>query len=214
MIINRGNIWRDYKFEVSSVVTHTNLEVAFLNFWNDIILDIEVSQFVLVQFKVLMPNDTYRSISYVQTINYKDCEELLKTFKEFWDTCSEEYHQSFVKKIIFTYKILDINPVINKPKINVHKNIVLKAKPDFSFKGRVLPNNMDFLSWGIKYEIDQNFSKCIVWKSEDKNSPRYKIQIFDSYTIIEFMIKDRILFTFKDTLLDPRIENPLYSFTR
>nr|YP_009690178.1 hypothetical protein PPIT_000075 [Porodaedalea pini]QEG56958.1 hypothetical protein PPIT_000075 [Porodaedalea pini] len=172
-------------------------------FWNEIMFEVDIKQFVLIQFKVLLTNGTYRSISYVQTTNYKNKDELYETFIEFWNICNEEYHQSPVDKIVFTYKILNkLNSKIRNSKINIHKNQILKSKPTFSFKGKTLPNNMDLLTWGEICEFDDTYTRGVVLKND--SSVLYRIQIFDTYLLVDYMIENNILFTFKDTILDSK----------
>nr|YP_010697839.1 hypothetical protein P1S03_mgp06 [Porodaedalea chrysoloma]WCF76800.1 hypothetical protein [Porodaedalea chrysoloma] len=118
MKLTQTDKWLDFSYNVNSVVTHFNIGVALQQFWNEIMFEIDIKQFVLIQFKVLLTNGTYSSISYVQTTNYKNKDELYETFIEFWNICNEEYPQTPVDKIVFTYKILnELNSKIRKSKI-------------------------------------------------------------------------------------------------
>lgn len=62
-------MWHNFNYKINSLVNSNNFKVAFDTFWDSIVNKIDSDNFVLVQLKVLMENNSYRSISYVQTLN-------------------------------------------------------------------------------------------------------------------------------------------------
>lgn len=67
---------------------------------------------------------------------------------------------------------------------------------------------MDLTQWGNTHFYD-GYNKAIVYKFKSKGE--YHIQIKDNFTLTNFKIDDKILFSFKDTMLDV---NDLSSFKR
>lgn len=49
-------------------------------------------QVMLIQFKIKLSNEIYRSISHVQIVKENDKSSLLDSFNIFWEIKSEEYH--------------------------------------------------------------------------------------------------------------------------
>ena len=82
---------------------------------------------ILVLFKVKSINNQYRTISYMQTINFKDFDLLNKLFIEYWNLRDEDYYLAQFSHIVFTYKLISENDItvkiqkpssVNKTKIN------------------------------------------------------------------------------------------------
>lgn len=215
MNITIKKIWKDFEYKVDSLITKFTIERALKLLWSEVMSSLDNSKLVLIQFKVLMPNNTYRSVSYIQTVSNKEYHDLLLRFIEFWNICTEEYHSTPVEKIIFTYSVVPNTSVITKPKFNQHKNIILKNKDEFSFKGKVLPNNMDVETWGKilnKNASDKNI--YFIAKNFSKHSPIYIVKVESDCLQIAYKVGTKIIFNFKDILYDPKIGNPLFSFIR
>ena len=205
-------MWKNYNYLINSLVTATNFKNAFDSFWNEVVIKIESDEFILIQLKCVLENRTYRSISYVQTLSKFDKEYAFEIFKEFWDIASEEYHKSVVEEILYTYKIVSGKSVVKRPKFNLHVNVKHRNRTKFSFHGRYLNNNMDIFSWGnVKY-VNEDFTKIIISKTNSK--AEYHIRLFDNYSLIDYKVNNKTIFKFKDQLIDSKLENCLYNFTR
>ena len=204
-------MWHNFNYKKNSLVNSNNFKVAFDTFWDSIVNKIDSDNFVLVQLKVLMENNSYRSISYVQTLNKNNKQMAYAIFQEFWDVSSEEYHKAVVDEIIYFYKIVTGKSIVKHPKFNLHiKNI--KRINKFKFRGRNLINNMDIFTWGNVKSINKDFTNVIISKI---NSPaEYHIKLYSKYYLVDYKINNITLFKFKDQLLDSKLENCLYTFVR
>jgi hypothetical protein len=98
---------------------------------------------ILIQFKIKLLNNSYRSISYLQTVNFNDLNDLTDIFIEFWSLRDEDYISLNPSHIVYTYKIINDHNNIITTKINRSKSI--KSSDFIKFKGFNLPNTMDFL---------------------------------------------------------------------
>ena len=71
----------------------------------------------------------------MQTVSKVEFEELLNVLLKFWDIQSKEYHNIYVKNVIFLYKVLPENTAVKKNKINPHIKIKQEEKIIFKFHG-------------------------------------------------------------------------------
>lgn len=158
------------------------------------------SQVICLQFKFEDFDGIHRSVSYLQKINKSQKDLLYLIFIEFWDLKSENYTQFSVKNIIFTYKLSE-NKNSDLIKINRKEKCIKldKENPDKFDKlyGIKLPLTMDIFKWGDVHLFDNN-KQAIVYK---KKSPAiYRVKIFSNYLYVEYVIENRVLFTFRDFL--------------
>jgi len=125
------NKWTDYYYILpTSLITNVYISLAVDDLFSNIINNLsksnilnyntEIKDFlVLVQFKIKIQGDHFRSISYLQfiklTINPLDSDqienkqiinELKEIFIEFWNLRDEDYINLECTEIIFTYKII------------------------------------------------------------------------------------------------------------
>lgn len=100
---------------------------------------------ILIQFKIKIDKNNYRSISYLQTVKLNDLKDLTDVFTEFWNLRDEDYTSLTPTHIVFSYKYLNdtlkYGSLISS-KFNRDKS--LNNKKSINFKGFNLPNTMDF----------------------------------------------------------------------
>jgi len=127
----------------------------------------------------------------MQTIDFKDFNQLFQLFIEFWNLRSEDYYLAGVSDIIFTYKLVDNNVFLpyGESKIlktNYSKPIkYISSKKDSSntkFGGFKLPHSMDITTWGKCHFIGEN--KAIVYKNS--SSLEYHLRSKNSFIIIKW----------------------------
>jgi DNA polymerase type B, organellar and viral len=160
---------------------------------------------ILIQFKIKLLNNSYRSISYLQTVNFNDLNDLIDIFIEFWSLRDEDYISLNPSHIVYTYKIINDHNNIITTKINRSKSI--KSSDFIKFKGFNLPNTMDFLEWGKVIFKKDTFA--LVSKINSKF--KYHINIFDNYLSTSLKYKDKSILEFTDTIIE---KGKLNSFTR
>ena len=113
-------MWHNFNYKINSLVNSNNFKLAFDTFWDSIVNKIDPDNFILVQLKCKLENNSYRSISYVQTLNKNNKQMAYAIFKEFWDISSEEYHKSIILELIYFYKIVTGKFIVKHPKFNLH----------------------------------------------------------------------------------------------
>nr|YP_009486081.1 hypothetical protein [Cantharellus lutescens]AWA82206.1 hypothetical protein [Cantharellus lutescens] len=119
----------------------------------------------------------------MQTITIKDYPLLLDIFNEYWSIKTQEYHLISVTKVIFMYKIINIQ------EFPTRLSRATLPKQTFTFKGYELPNTMDCTEWG-EYKFTSNYLSAIVQKPKSK---AYYSVIFKEQ-IVELKIGEKILF--------------------
>ena len=75
------------------------------------------------------------------------------------------------------------------------------------FGSYVIPNSMDFTTWGHSHFFDDK--NVIVYKKS--SSLEYHIELFDNYQLVDLKNDDYIILSFKDTMND---KSDLSTFTR
>jgi len=225
-ILNR---WQDYYFKLDTasslhlqnrgLVTPLKISLAFETFkeklFSEFIED-KSNIKLLILFKIKTKNNQIRSISYMQTINLEDIDQLKQLFIEFWNLRSEDYYLAQISDIVFTYKIVNLNLPIKILKINElgkqynssFKNKLEKSEINkMTFSGYNFPANMDITSWGNYHFISDN--KAIIYKKG--SHLEYHVELFDNYQKVELKLNNKILLNFKDTMND---KSNLNTFTR
>lgn len=208
-----SNYWITYPIKIENLILTNDLIVKSLNqFWLEIVSNLSLNQYILIQFKIVDTTGEIKSISYVQLVNKTELNSLSKIFIEFWDIKSENYHLMQISDIIFMYKILPLSLDIKESKLSVHKKRKFNVKNNkissFKFNGNNLPCTMDFSNWGNTH-IYNDYSKAIVFKS--KTNSEYHISIYDNYTLVDLKCENKVILSFKDSMLDV---NDLSTFKR
>lgn len=195
------NKWYDYTYKINDqILLAEHIEYAVKNFWLQIVEQIEDYQYILIQFKLKTIESEYRTVSYVQTINKNDLDDLILIFKEYWNIRTDDYHILSIDSIIFTYKILTKQGKIGKTKIIPHNKILIQKNKPFSFSGISLPNTMDITKWSGKVIFNEDYNVAKVFLN---NSPKeYHIQLFENFQIVKVIIKNKVLLEFKDIMTD------------
>lgn len=207
-MINTNNIifnkWTDFYYELDPQIITKNKIIAALSKLYSELNQLSNDLTILIQFKIKIDNNNFRSISYLQSINIDQFNELKDIFIEFWNFKDEDYISLKASHIIFTYKIINPNFYKIKPKINRTK---LLYDNTINFKGYNLPNTMDYHKWGNIISESDNF--VLIKKYYSKLF--YYINVFDNYYNIQLKYKDKILVEFTDKILE---KGKLDSLTR
>lgn len=207
------NKWLDYSINLNNhIINDITIKESLILFWKDIVSNLDVNDFILIQFKIKDTLGEFKSISYIQRVNKNDFNLLLYSFIEYWNIKSEDYHLIEASGIRFTYKLLSLNLNIKESKLTKHVKISndlnLNKESSFKFKGYNLPCTMDITQWGDA-QFYNDYSKAIVYKKKSKGE--YHISLFKNYSIIELIVENKIIIRFKDSILDI---NDLSSFQR
>lgn len=203
------NTWQSDLTNINNLFLNNDLiKTSLSNLWTEVFKDLDENTYILIQFKILTHNEELKSISYVQRVNSKEFNLLLQTFIAFWEIKSEDYHEMLIKGIVYTYKLLNPNLPIKNSKILLHKKRFVEKELNFKFNGINLPTNMDYTKWGDihYYNEDKNL---IVYRKGSKSE--YHITLNKDFSNIDLKIENKILFSFKDTMLEA---NNLNTFKR
>nr|YP_009522488.1 RNA polymerase [Hygrophorus russula]AXQ02211.1 RNA polymerase [Hygrophorus russula] len=106
-------------------------------------------QFIIILFRIKFTNGNYATLTNLQKINNsQECfNDLLKLYQNTLDIKSEEYNSNEIISIIFSYKIIPQDKLINnKTKIDV--KIKQMKVNNYKLYGYNLPTTMDYNSWG------------------------------------------------------------------
>ena len=76
------NVWLGFNVKVETkILTKARIEYTFDLFWNTIIVpNLSGNNAALAQFKILLENETVRSINYVQSFDINSYNKLLNNF--------------------------------------------------------------------------------------------------------------------------------------
>jgi hypothetical protein len=173
-----------------------------------------MANLILIQYKIKLGNNVYRSISYLQTVKFSDLDDLIEIFTEFWNLRDEDYISLNPTNIVYTYKfikstsdiLVDGSENTFRTKLNKHKSIKKKIS-SIKFKGFNLPCTMDFSQWGKITNITE--TSIIIKKLNSKFN--YHISIFDDYFNVALKLKDKSILEFTDTIIE---KGKLNSFVR
>lgn len=204
----KHDYWTHFYFNLDDDILNNNtLNQALLKFWNDIIIH-EVTtddQLIYIIFKAKFNDNSYASISYLQSVTRCQRKELLDTFIQYLDSKAENYSDKIYTEIIFTYHILSpeksnnkIPRLINKNNININ-NVNLGR---FNF-----PATTDYTYWG---DVIKNIDNIItVKKLISKNPYNYEITLMDDKHHVKAYKGNKMLHEFTDIYGDNHT-----SFTR
>lgn len=216
------NNWSDYNHKLhSNNISNLDIAIAFSKFITQVIstlsdykpVNYPSNIRILILFKVKTINNQYRNISPLQIVEIENLNILIEIFNEYWNLKSEEYYIASYSDIIFTYKIVDSKnletKILTAEKINKIKKQLRDNNSITRFGGYSLPNTMDFTTWGDCHFLSD--SKIIVYKRNSKLE--FYIELSENYQEVELRFDDKVLLSFKDTMLDRR-SGDLSSFSR
>ena len=200
--------WFSFSINGGQIPLTDNMINYLVNkFWDVIVLPkVKIEKFKLgLQFRVQFIDDSTKSITYIDRgISENDMEEVKDHFISAWNAKSEMYHTFPVIRLIIFHKILPKN--IEK---RISRPVEYKSTPSYKFLGYNIPLTMDLAKWGnVKY----NDKKTIATIKRYDSNLIYEAHIFrDVHIVNAYNEKHKVLFSFRDTLLD---KNNLNSFKR
>lgn len=201
------NKWYDYQFLLGNkLLLNYHIESACRNFWIDIVDNIDEGLYILVQFKILKSDGTYKSISYVQTINKTDLDRLIGLFKEYWSLRDDHYKQFSVDSIVFTYKIM--GGTVSSSLVH-HRKAATSIKEPFKIGTLKLPKTMDVTKWSGDVVFSPDYTTAIV--SVNNSVREYHVTFHNDYQDVKVMLGKDIVLEFKDRVDDV---SALSTFTR
>lgn len=204
------NKWQDYYYKLDNKLLDNHHIISALNSlfkYLDFLSTFDSEPIIIIQFKIKLDNNQFRSISYLQTVKRSEIEDLLEIFIEFWNLRDPDYFSLIPSHIVFTYKIVVTNKEeIKTSKLNRSKTIT--ENPNlFKFKGFNLPCTMDYLKWGkLIFESYKN----VEVKKLNSNSV-YHIQICNKEIKVKLKLKNNTILEFTDKILE---NGKLNSFIR
>lgn len=78
-------VWNDYyKSLQNQLLINPMIEGSLYEFWENIASHLDEKQKFHIQFKVKFDDNLYRSISYLQTADKNDYNDILSIFIEYW----------------------------------------------------------------------------------------------------------------------------------
>jgi len=186
------NKWNDFYYglypQIITNIAITNAVVAFTDHLKN--NNLSKDSKILIQFKIKIEENNYRSISILQTINFNknEIDELIDVFIGFWEFRDEGYHCLNPSYIVFTFKILSDDLEKENIKIKFNKIKINESLKTVNFKGYNLPYIMDYEKWGEI--IEEEYGNIIIKKCNSKFY--YHINIFNNNYEVK-KIKDKIL---------------------
>jgi len=223
------NRWLNFRFSLISepsvdisssfpLVSDAKIKLAFLSFKEMILknMDSIIGYKLFIIFKIKTDTNQFRNISFMQTIDLCDLEQLENIFIGFWEVKNEEYYTYLIEEIIFTYKIEKINlsnKILKKAENNlpyISQEFIQNKKEKkkiTKFSGFKFKNTMDFTLWGFCHFISD--TEILVYK--DSSNIVYHINLFEKYQIVNVKINENIILSFKDVMND---KEDLSTFTR
>lgn len=212
--LNR-NRWIDFYFKLENQWLSQDQIHFALNDLFSLFNKLALNTIILIQFKIKYDGNQFRSISYLQTIKLSEFSELLEIFTEFWSIRDQDYLSLSPSHIVFTYKVLEMNTIITKSKINKSK-LIIDTKNLFNFKGYNLPATMDFTLWGSVI----NYSDRNVEVRKHNSNSIYHIELLDNELLVDLKMKNKTVLFFKDKMIEKgkldsfirRIKNQEYIF--
>ena len=215
------NKWLDFSVTLTNkILTEANLWMALSKFYNSIIIPLMnkgINYTLLIQFKIKTDSNIYRSISYIQRVNFNDFDKLFQIFLEFMNMKIDNYQQLEIKEIIFSYLILEDN---KDSKFN-EANIIKKDIPFTKITNPLnnIPNNMDYESWGeVKYTSSQNdwynfkdqlniILKNKVFKIAKLEDNTVEIGVYTQDNLLYYFIDEKLsINTFKRIIYNPKLD--------
>ena len=208
--------WNDFNYILDNkLLTIHHITDAVKLFQETISPYLEDRQLMKVQFKVQEESGNYKSISYIQTIDKSQFDDLSTIFITFWNNRDQHYYLTVMKLISFTFQIIPLNSEIKQSKLIQPRTITELESPTFKFHGFNLPSTMDFTKWDFVDHITlfNDGHSAIIYKIDSnlKRGEVYHIELFDTHILVQLKVNNKIILEFTDHMRD--VEN-LSSFTR
>jgi hypothetical protein len=207
----KQNKWNNYELEIDYNIINESLITQTLDAFKKDVLDyLKEDEYLLMQFRIVnKKTNVYRSISYLDIIKKESFNSLYDIYSTLWELVEDEYNSQFDKpKIVLIFKLNSENNNIKKTNLEKRYNIKNKKIESINYVGYNLPSTMDFTTWG-SYNIDPLYKHAVVCKQNSKAI--YKIFINEQDLKVDFVVNDKVLFSFIDILNDGYNLN---SFTR
>jgi hypothetical protein len=143
--MKNNNFWSNYSIESKITLNNLALKLYLKDFWNNVMVPLKDNQKVYIFLKVRFDDNTYASLSHLQTVNKNMFKDLLDIFKGFLDFKAEEYSSKTLTNVIFQYHIFKDNSI----KTKLTKSIKLTKLNSFNFSGYNLPLTTELNKWGL-----------------------------------------------------------------
>jgi hypothetical protein len=120
---NQINKWNDFSYKLDfNILTDNQIYLALESFNSQELLpllelynkgladtdtDTRENLKLLIIFKIKTVNQQRRTISYMQTLEIREFNQLHEIFSEYWNLKTEDSYLAEISEITFTYKIVD-----------------------------------------------------------------------------------------------------------
>lgn len=197
------NKWLSYKYPINNNIVSNGLLLRMLaKFRREVINTDRTSPSIMLQLKIRIKDEGYRSISACHYIRKSSFIELLGDFLLGVEIVNEIYLRDNQNLVIeafeLSYKFSSI--VLIKDKINRNPRTITERLPSILIGGFNLPRTMDLSEWG-KIHYMNNEQEAIVYKY--KSQAVYYVKIEGNKYLAELKYRDRVVLRFTDELLNP-----------
>nr|YP_009493062.1 DNA-directed RNA polymerase [Ganoderma tsugae]AWJ63857.1 DNA-directed RNA polymerase [Ganoderma tsugae] len=197
------NKWLNYVTPINNnIVTNGLLLRMLAKFRREVLREDHISPSIMLQLKIRIRKEGYRSISACHYIRKSSFIDLIPDFLLGVEIVNEIYIRDNENIVIeafeLSYKFSSI--VLVKDKINRNPRTVTERLPTILIGGFNLPRSMDLSEWG-KVHYMNNEQEAIVYKY--KSQAVYYVKIEEYKYRVELKYGDRVVLKFTDELLNP-----------
>ena len=205
------NKWSHYEVDFEyNIITKSLIKKILEKFKTDVLDLLKDDELLLMQFRIVNKDKKYyRSISYLDNIKKENFNSLYDIYPTLWELVDDEYNLLFDNpKMVIVYYLNSLNKQIKQSNLEKRYKNVNNKLESINYVGYNLPNTMDFTTWG-SYIIEPSYNKAVVHKQNSKAI--YKIDISEKELKVDFLVNDKVIFSFYDSLNEGY---DLNSFTR
>lgn len=205
-----SGIWinKEYIFDNILLLNNKIIYRYLKNFWKEIMNNLEKDQIVLFIFRVRLGDEddstikgNYLTIGRLFKINNssKDFKNLYNILCGLLDIKDENYKNSQLQEIIFSYKIIATDNTKIDKKITISKDNIKQKVKTYQFRGYNLPNTMNLNLWGRKITEKNN----LILISKKGSKFNYEINKYYNKNDLIYDVKlllpnKEVMLTFKD----------------
>nr|YP_009493134.1 hypothetical protein [Ganoderma leucocontextum]AWJ63929.1 hypothetical protein [Ganoderma leucocontextum] len=198
------NKWLNYVTPINNNIGTNGLLLRMLaKFRREVLREDRISPSIMLQLKIRIRKEGYRSISACHYIRKSSFIDLLLDFLLGVEIVNEIYLRDNENIVIeafeLSYKFSSV--ILVKDKINRNPRTITERLPTILIGGFNLPRTMDLNEWGGKVNWMNNEQEAIVYNY--KSQGIFYVKIENNKYYVEFKFGDRVVYKFTDELLNP-----------
>lgn len=192
------NKWQSFEYDLNNAILNKyNFIRSIIKFKKAILLNLSNKQTCSVMFKVQLTDGRTRSISHLQLISKKEINNLKYYFYEFWLMRDEEYSSFAISKIIYYYRVNEVEVI--KTKFN-RATLKRTGKDVIKIGGYNFPISQDLSNWGEIISVDEDKEHYVI--SSGNGYSKFIVKINGSERTISYLVQDKTVLKFKDLIID------------